>query len=242
MSQDICIAHPPTASKEEWLAERTKLLAEEKALTKQYDRVNALRRRLPMVKVEKNYRFEGPTGEKSLLELFEGRTQLIVHHFMFDPLWEKGCPSCTFHANAFGDLSLLARLDTHMVRISRAPFERLESYRQEKGWTMAWYSSGKSDFNYDFGVTLDPARGLLEYNYKSVDDIKSVGGIKSSTELPGFSVLFRVGEEVFHTYSAYGRGVERLMDGLGLADITPYGRQEDFEDSPEGWPQNPTYG
>src|SRR5208282_3618727 len=119
------LAHPPIASQSEWLVQRLKLLDEEKAVTKAYDRVNARRRRLPMVKVEKAYSFIGPDGEKSLLDLFEGRTQLIVHHFMFDPSWDKGCPSCTWHANAFGDLSVLAKLDTSMVTVSRAPIEKL---------------------------------------------------------------------------------------------------------------------
>ena len=237
------VAHPPIAGKDEWLAQRLKLLDEEKAVTKAYDRVNALRRRLPMVKVEKPYTFMGTDGEKSLTDLFEGRRQLIVHHFMFDPAWDKGCPSCTWHTNAFGNLGSLAKTDTSMVTISRAPIEKLEAYKREKGWSHTWYSSFGSDFNYDFMVTLDPSRGPVQYNYRTSEELtKTIGTTDSSSEWPGFSVFFRIGDEVFHTYSAYARGVENLMDPLGLLDITPYGRQEDFEDSPEGWPQFPTYG
>ena len=237
------IAHPPIVTNDEWLAQRLKLLNEEKALTKAYDRVNALRRRLPMVKVEKAYRFMGADGEKSLLDLFDGKRQLIVHHFMFDPAWDKGCRSCTFHTNQFGDLSALSKLDTSMVTVSRAPIEKLLAYQREQGWSNRWYSSYGTDFNYDFMVTVDPSRGAVQYNYKKGDELtKAIGKIESSSEWPGMSVFFRLGDDVFHTYSAYGRGLERLMDIHGLLDITPYGRQEDFEDSPEGWPQSPTYG
>jgi len=237
------IAHPPIATQGEWLALRLKLLDEEKAVTKAYDRVNALRRRLPMVKVEKDYRFTGAEGEKRLIDLFQGRRQLIVHHFMFDPAWDKGCPSCTWHANAFGDLSSLAKTDTSMVTVSRARIEKLLAYQREKGWSNQWYSSYGSDFNYDFMVTLDPTRGPVQYNYKTREELtKAIGAIEASSEWPGFSVFFHVGEDVFHTYSAYARGVENLMDAYSLLDITPYGRQEDFEDSPQGWPQQPTYG
>jgi predicted dithiol-disulfide oxidoreductase (DUF899 family) len=237
------IAHPPIATREEWLSQRLALLAEEKEVTKAYDRVNARRRRLPMVKVEKPYTFMGADGETSLLGLFDGKRQLIVHHFMFAPEWDSGCGSCTWHANQFGDLSSLEKADVRMVRVSRAPIEKLLAYQQEKGWPTPWYSSFGTDFNYDFMVTLDPARGSTQYNYKTGEELtKAVGPLEGSSEWPGFSVFFRLGDEVFHTYSAYGRGVERLMDVFGLLDITPYGRQEDFEDSPAGWPQNPTYG
>ncbi len=237
------VAHPPVASNDEWLVQRLKLLDEEKALTKAYDRVNALRRRLPMVKVEKAYRFTGPDGEKSLLDLFEGKRQLIVHHFMFDPSWDRGCRSCTWHTNAYGDLSSLAKADTSMVTISRAPIEKLLAYQREMGWSNKWYSSNGSDFNYDFKVTLDPSRGPVEYNYKTGEELTAaIGAIEKSSEWPGISVFFRVGDDVFHTYSAYGRGLEPLMAPFPLLDITPYGRQEDFEDSPDGWPQSPTYG
>lgn len=243
MRPEAEIAHPPITSREEWLAQRLQLLDEEKAVTKAFDRVNARRRRLPMVKVEKEYRFMGAEGEKGLIDLFKGKRQLIVHHFMFDPEWENGCSSCTFHTNQFGDLSYLDKLDVKMVTVSRAPIEKLTEYKRKMGWSHEWYSSYGTDFNYDFMVTVDPSHGALTYNYKSGDALQAaIGKIEGSSEWPGMSVFFRLDDSVYHTYSAYGRGLEGIMDVVGLLDITPYGRQEDFEDSPEGWPQNPTYG
>lgn len=229
------IAHPPITSREEWLSLRKDLLAEEKALTREYDRINAKRRRLPMVKVEKSYSFVGAEGEKTLLELFGEHRQLIVYHFMFGPDWEIGCPGCTSYVDAIGDLSTLGERNTAMVLVSRAPLEKLLAYQREKGWTIPWYSSGKTDFNFDFGVTFDPARGPATYNYKPTE-------VDKVEEMPGLSVFFRLGDDVYHTYSTFQRGGEALTDTYRLLDVTPYGRQEDFEDSPEGWPQRPTYG
>ena len=228
------IPHPRIVSRDQWLAERKKLLADEKELTKHYDRVNAERRRLPMVKIEKDYVFDGPKGKESLKDLFEGRRQLIVYHFMFDPTWDKGCSGCTGMIDALGDLSMLHDRDTTFVVISRAPLAKLEAYKAQKGWSIAWFSSFGSDFNYDFHVTLDPKVAPLEYNYR--DKVRIEG------EEHGLSVFFRLDDDVFHTYSAYARGTESLTDAYGLLDTTPYGRQQDFEDSPTGWPQKPTYG
>jgi predicted dithiol-disulfide oxidoreductase (DUF899 family) len=149
------ISHPPVVSRDAWLLERKKLLTREKELTKQRDRINAERRRLPMVKLEKTYVFEGPNGKRTLQDLFEGRRQLIVYHFMFDPDWSKGCPACTRHVNAIGDLSPLSDLDTSFVLVSRAPLAKLEAYKAEKGWKLPWVSAFGSDFNYDFHVTND---------------------------------------------------------------------------------------
>ena len=132
------IPHPPVVSHDQWLAERKKLLAHEKELTRQYDRVNAERRRLPMVKIEKNYMFEGPGGEQSLWDLFEGRRQLVIYHFMFDPSWEKGCRGCTAYANAIGDLSMLNDNDTTFVMVSRAPLAKLEAYKERQRWPFPW--------------------------------------------------------------------------------------------------------
>lgn len=228
------IAHPPIASQEEWLAARKTLLDEEKALTRANDRLSAKRRRLPMVKVEKEYTFEGPEGKRTLLDLFEGRRQLIVYHFMFDPTWDAGCPGCTGYVDALGDLSELSKRDTVFVLISRAPLAKLEDYKQKRGWDRPWYSSYGSDFNYDFRVTLDEAVAPPEYNYRSQPGDKG--------ERPGTSVFFRIGDDIYHTYSTYARGGEYLTHTSTLFDITPYGRQEDWEDSPAGWPQHPTYG
>lgn len=239
------IPHPTIVSPDSWLAARKQLLAAEKSLTKEYDRVNALRRRLPMVRIEKDYRFAGPDGARRLIDLFDGRRQLIVYHFMFDPEWEKGCPGCTCFVNSQGDLSMLAERQTSFVLISRAPFAKLDAYRKAQGWDLPWYSSHESDFNYDFHVTLDEAVAPPMYNYREADELASRKGDEPwflKGELHGLSVFFRLEEEVYHTYSTYARGSESLTDSYRLLDQTPYGRQEDFEDSPSGWPQKPTYG
>ncbi len=227
------VVHPPIASRAEWLAQRTRLLESEKESTRQRDRVAAARRRLPMVRINKDYLFEGSTGRRRLVDLFEGRLQLIVYHFMFDPAWDKGCPGCTGYVDALGDLSMLTERNTTFALISRAPFAKLETYRQQRGWKRPWFSSFGSDFNYDFHVTLDEKIRPAEYNYRSVTD---------TGEAHELSVFFRVNEEIYHTYSTFARGVEGLTDSYSLFDVTPYGRQEDWEDSPAGWPQRPTYG
>jgi predicted dithiol-disulfide oxidoreductase (DUF899 family) len=236
-------AQPRIVSREKWLAERRKLLRQEKAVTRRYDRVAAARRRLPMVRLEKDYVFEGPKGPARLLDLFEGRRQLIVYHFMFDPAWDKGCPGCTGYVDAIGDLSLLAERDTSFALISRAPLAKLEAYRKLKGWKLPWVSSFGSDFNHDFHVTLDEKVRPVEYNYRTkAEMIARDGPDQAEGEAHGLSVFFRSGKEIFHAYSSYARGVEGLTDAYRLLDTTPYGRQEDWEDSPRGWPQKPTYG
>jgi predicted dithiol-disulfide oxidoreductase (DUF899 family) len=212
------VAHPPIASREEWETARQTLLTHEKEVTRHYDRVNAERRRLPMVKLDKTYTFDGPEGKRSLLDLFDGQQQLIVYHFMFDPTWDKGCDGCTGFVNELGDLSMLSERNTQFVLISRAPLAKLQAYKALKGWDRPWYSSFDSDFNDDFKTTTDTG------------------------ETHGLSVFFRLGDDVYHTYSTYNRGTESLTDTYRLLDVTPYGRQEDWEDSPSGWPQRPTYG
>jgi predicted dithiol-disulfide oxidoreductase (DUF899 family) len=238
------ISHTGIVSREQWLIERKKLLAHEKELTKHYDLVNAARRRLPMVKLEKDYAFDGPHGKQNLKDLFDGRRQLIVYHFMFDPAWDKGCTGCTGFVSALGDLSLLNKQDTTFVVISRAPLAKLEAYRALKGWSIAWYSSFGSDFNYDFHVTLDPKVAPAEYNYRTKEEMAAAVGhsVLLEGEEHGLSVFFRMGDDVFHTYSTFARGTESLTDSYRLLDTTPYGRQQEFEDSPSGWPQKPTYG
>ncbi len=235
------VPHPPIVTQDEWLAERKKLLAREKEHTRQGDSISAERRRLPMVKLDKQYSFEGLQGRCSLLDLFDGRRQLIVYHFMFDPAWDKGCPGCTNFVDALGDLSMLAARDTTFVLVSRAPLAKLEKYKAERGWNRPWFSSFGSDFNYDFHVTLDPRVAPVEYNFRTAAPATAQDGPKSG-EMPGLSVFFRLGGDAFHTYSTYARGGEALTDAYPLLDITPYGRQEDFESSPPGWPQKPTYG
>jgi predicted dithiol-disulfide oxidoreductase (DUF899 family) len=230
---ETAVPQPAVASRDAWLAARKELLAKEKELTKQHDRVSADRRRLPMVKLDKDYVFEGPEGKRSLQDLFDGRRQLIVYHFMFDPAWDAGCPGCTGFVNSLGDLSMLGERNTTLVLISRAPLPKLEAYKELKGWSLPWLSSFGSDFNYDFHVTLDEEVAPPEYNFKP---------FVMKGEAHGLSVFFRVGDDVYHTYSAYARGVESLTDSYSLLDVTPYGRQEEWEDSPAGYPQKPTYG
>jgi len=227
--------HPPIVSQKKWLAARKKLLREEKKVTRQYDRVSAARRRLPMVRLEKKYVFETPQGDQTLRDLFAGRRQLIVYHFMFDPKWKQGCPGCTGFVNALGDLSMLGERDTTLVLVSRAPLAKLRAYQKKMGWeNRTWVSSGWSDFNYDFHATLDAKVAPKEYNYRPLPGFAG--------EAHALSVFFRVGQEVFHTYSTFARGVESVTDAYALLDCTPYGRQEDWEKSPRGWPQKPTYG
>jgi len=237
------IVHPSIVGRDEWLIARKTLLEHEKELTKHRDRINAERRRLPMVKLEKEYTFEGSNGSAKLIDLFDGRTQLIIYHFMFAPEWEKGCMGCTDYVNALGDLSMLNERDTTFALVSRAPLPKLEAYKNLKGWTVPWYSSFGSDFNYDFHVTLDETIAPIEYNYRDKAELERLNGPNvMQGESHGLSVFFCLGNDVFHTYSTYARGVESLTDTYSLLDMTPYGRQEDFEDSPSGYPQKPTYG
>ncbi|MGC4071150.1 MAG: DUF899 domain-containing protein [Nibricoccus sp.] len=235
--------HPLISTRADWRKQRVELLAAEKEVTHLYDKLAARRRRLPMVRIEKDYVFEGPSGKQRLVDLFEGRRQLIVYHFMFDPANEKGCPGCTGYVDALGDLSMLAENDTTFALISRAPFSKLEAYRKQHGWDRAWYSSFGSDFNYDFHVTLDEKVRPVEYNYRSKAELMAKNpNHEPEGEVHGLSVFFRLKDDVFHTYSSYARGVESLCDAYSLLDVTPYGRQQDWEDSPQGWPQKPTYG
>jgi predicted dithiol-disulfide oxidoreductase (DUF899 family) len=217
---------PEIVSREEWVQARTALLAEEKALMKRRDALSADRRRLPMVEITKRYEFDAPEGKVTLLDLFEGRRQLIVGHFMFDPEWEKGCPGCTAGADelAPGLIAHLAARDTAVAHVSRAPLEKIERYKAERGWTFRWVSSYDSDFNYDFHVTVDPARGSTEYNFREVD---------APGEYPGTSCFLRDGDRIFHTYSMFGRGAEQVGGGYYWLDLTALGRQEDWEE-PKG--------
>jgi predicted dithiol-disulfide oxidoreductase (DUF899 family) len=192
--------HPKIASRAEWLAARKKHLLHEKKLTAEKGKVNAERRRLPMVKLDKDYVFDGHRGKESLRDLFDGRRQLIVYHFMFDPEWEKGCPGCTSYVDALGDLSMLRDRDTNFVVISRAPLAKLEAYRTLKGWDIPWYSSFDSDFNYDFHVTLDEKKTAREYNYRRKAELEArkTEAYFQKGEQHGLSVFFRLGDEVFH--------------------------------------------
>ena len=232
------IAHPPIVSSDAWLAERKALLAREKELTKARDALNASRRRLPMVRMERDYRFTGPEGEVGFAALFAGRRQLIVYHFMFDPRWDDGCQTCTGFIKAISGLGTLHDRDTTLALVSRAPYAKLATYADRSGIALPWYSSFGSAFNYDFHATFDESVAPLLHNYRPI----TIPAADQPAESQGLSVFFRLGDEVFHTYSTYGRGVEGLSNASAFLDMTPYGRQEDFEDSPPGWPQRPTYG
>ncbi len=237
------VAHPKIAERDDWLTARKTLLEHEKEYTKHRDRINAERRRLPMVKLEKEYTFAESNGSVKLIDLFSGQTQLIIYHFMFDPEWDNGCTGCTGYVNALGNLSMLGDRNTTFALVSRAPLPKLEAYKTLKGWAVPWYSSFGSDFNYDFHVTLDETIAPTEYNYQDKAELEQRNGPNvMQGESHGLSVFFRIGNDIFHTYSTYARGVESLTDAYSLLDTTPYGRQEDFEDSPIGWPQQPTYG
>ena len=217
---------PEIVTKDDWLAARRELLAKEKAHTRARDALSADRRRLPMVEVTKDYRFTGPDGEASLRDLFAGRRQLIVGHFMFEPDWEDGCPSCSAGADEMSEglREHLHARDTEHVYVSLAPIERIERYRAKRGWTFPWYSSFGSDFNRDFGVTLDPPGGRRTYNFAPVGDDVGTG------EMPGTSVFLRDGDRVFHTYSSYARGAEWTGGSYAFLDLTALGRQEDWEE------------
>lgn len=228
---------PRVVSREEWLAARTELLAREKELTRLRDALSADRRRLPMVEVTADYAFQGPEGTVGLRDLFGGRRQLVVIHFMFHPDWDAGCPSCTAGADEMSDglRAHLAARDTTLVYVSRAPLEKLEAYRARKGWTFPWYSSHGSDFNYDFGVTLDESVAPFVYNYRTKEEFERRGeGAFAEgdqpVELPGRSAFLRVDDRVFHTYSVYARGMESMGGSYYLLDETALGRQEDWEE------------
>lgn len=234
--------YPDVVSREQWLAARKKLLAREREATHLRDAVNAERRRLPMVKVDKDYRFDGPHGEVALVDLFEGRQQLYIHHFMWLDDIDQGCPSCTAAADLTfteSDRSLLNLKGVTFACVSRAPYASIARYRDAHGWTFPWYSSRDGDFTYDLGVTLDPERAAVQYNYKSVDELHADGWTDRDLrgDWPGASVFLRRGDEVFHTYSTYARGLDHSAVGYPFLDLTPFGRQEPWEDSPPGWPQ-----
>ncbi|WP_339529362.1 DUF899 domain-containing protein [Pseudomonas mucidolens] len=210
-------ALPEIVSAQEWDTALSQLLIKEKALTRAQDALNAERRRLPMVEIKHGYRFDSPTGQVSLLDLFQGHRQLIVYHFMFAPDWSQGCPGCSWVVEAMPHLAHLHARNTSLVLVSRAPLKQLEAYKKRMGWDLPWYSSFGSDFNADFGVTTGEG------------------------EQHDVSVLLRDGEHLYRTYFTGARGVEHLGSHWTYLDLTPWGRQETWEDSPKGWPQTEPY-
>jgi predicted dithiol-disulfide oxidoreductase (DUF899 family) len=226
-------ALPRVATREEWLAARVELLRKEKELTRVRDALSAERRQLPMVKIEKDYRFQTVEGERSLADLFEGKRQLVVHHFMWIDDADEGCKGCSMQVDTIGDLPVhLRAADTTLVFVSRAPLAKLETYRARMGWRIPLISSAGSDFNYDFHVTLDPRRGATTYNFR---DVSQLGGWWATFvgDMPGVSVFLREGSDVYHTYSAYARGTEPESNLFGFLDFTPLGRQGD--NGPRSW-------
>jgi predicted dithiol-disulfide oxidoreductase (DUF899 family) len=220
-------------SREKWLEARREHLEHEKELTHLRDKLSAERRELPWVKVDKNYVFDAPDGKKTLADLFDGRSQLIVYHFMFHPDWREGCPSCSFVVDHLdGTIPHLAARDVSLVVVSRAPLPKLEPFKQRMGWRFRWVSSFGSDFNYDYHVSFTPeqkAAGKVDYNYTLQEF--------PSDESPGLSVFYKdpASGDIFHTYSAYARGLDPLVGTYTLLDMVPKGRDEDALSFPMAW-------
>jgi predicted dithiol-disulfide oxidoreductase (DUF899 family) len=209
-------------SREDWLAARRQLLGKEKEFTRRRDRLSAERRELPWVKVEKDYLFDTPNGKETLADLFGGRSQLMVYHFMFGPGWEQGCPSCSFVSDHIDGANWhLPHRDVTLLAVSRAPLPDIEAFKQRMGWRFKWVSSYGSDFNYDFHVSFtkeELAKGKVAYNYDLVEGYD---------ELPGISVFYKdPSGAVFHTYSAYARGLDMLVGAYNYLDLAPKGRDE----------------
>ena len=235
----MTVNYPGIVSRAEWLVARKALLAKEKDVSRERDALNAERRRLPMVRVDKDYVFEGPHGPARLIEMFEGRQQLIVYHFMFDPSWDAGCPSCSFLTDNIGHLAHLRARRTTLALVSLAPLGKIEAYRRRMGWTIPWYSSFGSDFNYDFHVSLDEAVAPVEYNYTDKAALLTRGeSYFTEGESHGLSVFLRDGDGIYHTYSTYARGTDLLVGTYNYLDLTALGRQEDWEE-PRGRSDGP---
>ncbi|MGQ0657889.1 MAG: DUF899 domain-containing protein [Chromatiales bacterium] len=217
------IEHSRIVSRAEWLAARNQHLSKEKELTRLRDRLSAERRELPWIKVEKSYLFDGPDGKETLADLFDGRSQLVVKHFMLGPGWKEGCVGCSFEVDHIeGALVHLEHHDVTYVAISRAPLAEIEAFKKRMGWHFKWVSSCGSDFNYDFHVSFrqdEIAKGQVYYNY----DIREF----QSEEMSGLSVFYKDATgDIVHTYSAYGRGAEEVLGTYIILDLTPKGRNE----------------
>jgi len=230
---EIQIENHPVVSQAEWLEARKDLLAKEKEFTRLRDELSRQRRALPWVRVEKEYVFDGPNGKETLAELFEGRRQLIVYHFMFGPDWEAGCPHCSFWADNFNSIIVhLNHRDVAMIAVSRAPLQKLEAFKKRMGWNFKWVSSSETDFNFDYYVSFTPedlANKQVFYNYAVHDDV-------GSSEREGVSVFYRNPEgRVFHTYSAYARGIDMFNTAYHYLDLVPKGRDEDRLDFTQAW-------
>ena len=218
------MSKPDIVSRADWLTARQELLVREKEFTRARDALSAERRRMPWVRVEKDYVFEGPDGEETLADLFGNNDQLLVYHFMYDPGWDEGCKSCSFWADNYNGTAVhLAHRNVTMVTIARAPFEQIEAYRSRMGWDIKWVSSSNTDFNYDFDVSFTPeevASGEISYNYRK--------GSAFSSEAPGISVFYKdENGNIYHTYSTFARGLDLLNGAYNLLDLVPEGRNEE---------------
>ena len=223
----------PVVSREEWLSARTKFLAREKEFTHLRDELSRQRRALPWVKVDKQYVFEGPKGKETLADLFEKRSQLVVYHFMFGPDWSEGCPHCSFWADNFNPIGVhLNHRDVTFVAISRAPLNKIDAFKKRMGWQFKWLSSGKTDFNYDYGVSFTPeqlAKGPVLYNYSR----KEMG---DAQDREGLSVFYKDGDgTLFHTYSSYERGIDLVNTAYNYLDLVPKGRDEESLEFTQAW-------
>jgi predicted dithiol-disulfide oxidoreductase (DUF899 family) len=233
MEVEVQMSLPQVASREQWLSARRQLLAKEEELTSRRDALNSDRRRLPMVRIEKDYLFEGARGQVGLAELFDGCRQLIIHHFMFDPSWDAGCPTCSAASDELsaGLLATLRARDTAFAAVSLAPFAKITAYRAWNGWTFPWYSSFGSDFNYDFHVTLDENVAPVVYNYQPKAEIlandvaNDLIDAEQPVEVPGISCFVRNGDSIYHTYSAYAHGVEQLSCARSFLELTVLGNR-----------------
>lgn len=217
------MARHTVVSRKDWLAARKALLAKEKKFTRLRDQLSKERRQLPWVKVDKDYVFDGPHGTETLSELFDGRSQLIVYHFMFGPDWDAGCKHCSFWADNFDRIIVhLNHRDVTMVAASRAPYRKLETYKKRMGWNFKWVSSGNTDFNFDYHVSFTPeekAKNKAFFNYKIQDP--------DSSDREGTSVFFKDAKgNVFHTYSTYARGIDMVNTAYHYLDLVPKGRDE----------------
>jgi predicted dithiol-disulfide oxidoreductase (DUF899 family) len=219
---------PQVVSDDQWRAARIALLQAEEQLASAIDQVSAQRRALPAVRVDKQYTFEGPSGPVTLAGLFEGRRQLILQHFMFDPAWEAGCPFCSYQADSVPHLAHLHARGTTFAAVSRAPLAKIEPFRQRMGWTFPWYSSLGSDFNYDFHTTTDESVVPEEYDYRTPAELTAAGQpfFAGRGEKGGVSVFVRDGDTILHTYSAYVRGTDLLFGTDLYMDLTPLGRPD----------------
>ncbi len=215
----------------EWMEARKDLLTKEKEFTLLRDQLIQKRRDLPWVQVDKEYVFDGPTGKQTLSELFDGRSQLIVYHFMFDPSWDAGCPSCSFWADNFNGIGIhLNQRDVTMIAVSRAPYSKLAAYQKRMGWDFKWVSSYDNDFNFDYHVSFTPEELVKKeayYNYNMQD--------LNFSEWPGVSIFFKNSGNVFHTYSTYARGIDMLNAAYHYLDLVPKGRDEGDHDFPQFW-------